>query len=461
MAMKTVSVKAELAALRGMCNRDPKIAGTLIQGINKSYFNIPESIELFESIHKYMADNGSPPTYRLLLEDPDLSKEARQYMRESVQTITDVKAAKKSIQVLDVYRKRRGLADIVDRIVAETGKAKFDVDTLLHKISENISHMNAKRSSDDAFVHFGKNDSSEKLINSILYDDNSEQIIPTGFKQFDRESGGFARGALVTIGANSGGGKSATASQMAINMASMGYKVLLVPLEMSKWEMTARIMANVTKTPLTNILTGRLATSEKDEVRHKMRKWRKKVKAKGGRYTIYKPETDMTIEEIMAAISAVQCDVVIIDYISLLKGTDDENQWLKLGSAARYAKINAENMNRVNILLCQVDDAGKIRYAGAIKEHSANSWIWVTTKETKELGINIIEQIKSRNSKPFPFRVKTNLDIMRIKDAPMDDSLGSDPEAGGLGEIHDNEDGSKKKKKKKKELKNLVVESDV
>lgn len=457
MGMKVVSIKAELAALRGMCSRDAKVAGTLIQSLDKSYFNTPESIELFESIHRYMADNGSPPTYRLLLEDPDLSKESREHMRESIVTVTDIKAANKAVRVLDTYRKRRGLADVVETIIGETNRAKFDVEQLLHRVSQNLALIQTKKATDESFVHFGKNDSSEKTIKSILYDDNSDQIIPTGFKQFDKEAGGFARGALVTIGANSGGGKSATASQLAINMASMGYKVLLVPLEMSKWEMTARIMANVTKTDLTNILTQQLATNERDDVYQKMRKWRKKVKAKGGRYTIFKPPSDMTIEEIMASISAVHCDVVIIDYISLLKGTDDENQWLKLGSAARYAKINAENMNRVNILLCQVDDAGKIRYAGAIKEHSANSWVWVATKETKELGINVVEQLKSRNSRPFPFRLKTNLEFMRIKDAPMDDSLGTDPEmtAGGI------EDSSGKKKKKRKELKNLVVESDV
>jgi len=450
--MKVVSPKAELAVLRGMCNRDAKIAGTLIQGIEKSYFNIPESIELFESIHSYMADNGSPPTYRLLLEDPELTDEARSHMRDSQQVITDIKSANKAIRVLDMYRKRRGIANLVETVIRESSKPKFDADDVLHKASESIAIMRTKRANDDSFVHFGKNDSSEKLIKSILYDDNSDQIIPTGFKAFDAESGGYARGALVTIGANSGGGKSATASQLAINQTSMGYKVLLVPLEMSKWEMTARIMANVTKTNLTNILTQRLSTNDRDIVYKKMRKWRKNCKAKGGRYTIFKPPTDMTIEEIMASISAIQCDVVIIDYISLLKGTDDENQWRTLGSVARYAKINAENMNRVNVLLCQVSDEGKIRYAGAIKEHSANSWIWVATKETKELGINIVEQLKSRNSKAFPFRLKTNLEFMRIKDAPMDDSLGSDPEETASG---------KKKGKKEKQLKNLAMESDV
>src|SRR6202012_1881085 len=99
-----------------------------------------------------------------------------------------------------------------------------------------------------------------------------------------------ARGSLVTIGANSGGGKSTLPNAMAINMANMGYKVLLVPLEMSKTEMTGGTMANVTKTNLTKILLQRLATGEKELVYKKYRRWVTRVKAKGGRYTIFKPK---------------------------------------------------------------------------------------------------------------------------------------------------------------------------
>jgi len=442
-SVKTVSPKAELAVLRGMTHRKKQIAGQLISSVDDTYFFSPESQEIYQAIRRHMRDEGESPTYRLMLEDPEISTEAREHFRDSVATIQTPVDASKAVKVLNKYRQTRGLYDLAANIDAQlNGKSRIDVDALSEQTAQALSTIRMKKSTQDAFVHFGKNNNSMSLVKSILYEDNSEDTIPTGIKPFDEGAGGFARGALVTIGANSGGGKSTVASALAVNMAAMGYKVLVVPLEMSKREMTARIMANITNTDLTKILQQRLAEGERAQVAKKMRLWMKKTKAKGGRYTIFRPDEDMDIEEIMAAVSAYDCDVVIIDYISLLKGVDGDDQWLRLGSVARYAKINAEIENRVNILLCQVDDAGKIRYARAISEHSANSWIWVATDETKETGITRIEQAKSRNSKKFPFYVKIVYSTMRVEDAPQDDSLGSDPD--------DQQTSTRRGKKKKR-----------
>jgi hypothetical protein len=90
---------------------------------------------------------------------------------------------------------------------------------------------------------------------------------------------------------------SLTANAIAINMATMGYKVLLVPLEMSKKEMTSRTLSNITKFNVSDIILQRLATNERDLVFKRYKRWAKKVKDAGGRYTIFKPQEDMTIED--------------------------------------------------------------------------------------------------------------------------------------------------------------------
>ena len=449
--MKIVSPKAELAVLRGMCYREKKVAGALLSQVDETYFYSPESVEIYHAIRKHMTTNGSTPTYRLLLEDPNLSEDARQHLGDSSVTVTTIDEANKAAAILNSYRQARGLFNIAATINDRVKASKVDVENLLEEVATAINVARSKKSTEDAFVHFGKNNNSTSLVKSILFDDNSETVIPTGIKAYDEVSGGFARGSLVTIGANSGGGKSTLANAMAINMANMGYKVLLVPLEMSKKEMTGRTMANVTKTNLTKILLQRLATGEKELVYKKYRRWVTRVKAKGGRYTIFKPKEDMTIEEVMAAISAYDCDVVIIDYISLLKGVDGDDMWRALGSVARYAKINAEVENRVNVLLCQVSDEGKIRYARAISEHSSNSWIWIASKETKETGITKIEQPKSRNSLSFPFTVKIAYEYMRVEEASQDDALGAMEEK-------PKSKSDKVPVKKKRKVPNLAVE---
>jgi hypothetical protein len=220
------------------------------------------------------------------------------------------------------------------------------------------------------------------------------------------------------------------ATQLAINLALRGYKVVIVPLEMSKVEMTSRIIANVSGLDVTQVLQRRLATGEKEKALACYSRFVRLVKKRGGRLTVFKPTEDMDIEEVYAATSSYDADVNIIDYISLLKGADSDDAWQKLGAMARLAKINAEATNRVNVLLCQVSDEGKIRYSRAISEHSTNSWIWTVAKEEreKEIGRVRIEQPKARNSRSFPFEVGFHWAHMKVVDVDSSDGVGDVPE---------------------------------
>ncbi len=447
--IKLASPKSELAVLRGICSKDKKIAGTLLQGIDQNFFYSPESIEVYETVKKIMADTGESPSFKLLLEDPDLSKEARQHFRESQPTIQSIVDAKKAVQVLEKYRKRRGIFNLALDLANQLKAPKIDVDSVLHRTSNAISVIRAKKATDESFLHFGKNNNATKTVKSILYEDNSVDVIPTGIEAFDSVSGGIYRGALFTVAANSGGGKSIMAAVLAKNIAEMGYKVVLVPLEMSKKEMTCRIMASVLGIDFSDLWLQRLSSDDRDRAFKRFRKWMKKVHAKGGRLTLYKPEQDETIEEIYAATAAYEADLNIIDYIGLMKGMDGDDQVRALGQAARYGKINAENTGRANLLLCQLNDEGKIKYSRAITEHSSLSWSWIATAESKESGVTKIEQPKSRNSLSFPFYVKIDYAKMQITSMSMDqadDSSLGDPERGERSE----------KEGKKKKLKNLA-----
>lgn len=426
MGVKIVSPRAELAVLRGMTNKDKKIAGLLLSTVDDTYFDAQESKEIYNALKSQMAKSGESPTFRLVVEDPELSTHAREYFRDSQATITSTESANKAVKILNRYRQLRGLYTLALSIDSTlNGDAQINMDSVLEDVAIQVSGIRASKKVKDAFLHFGKNNSSLELVKDLLYNENNEDTIPTGIKPFDEQSGGFMRGSLVALGASSGGGKSAMANQLAINFANLGYKVVVVPLEMSRVEMTGRIVANVSGLDVTKVLQRRLASGEKDLAYKKYGSWVRRVKSRGGRLTVYKPEEDVSIEDIFAAVSTFECDVLIVDYISLLKGTDGDDSWQQLGAIARVAKINAEKTHRVNVLLCQVNDEGKIRYARAISEHSTNSWIWVTPKDEreKEVGRLKIEQPKARNSKSYPFEIGMNWGHMKVVDV---DSASAD-----------------------------------
>jgi len=415
---KTVSPRTELMVLRGMCHKNRVIAGTLLGGTDENYFDTVEAKEVLASIRKQMATTGEPPLYKLVISDPDISEEARAFFKDSEATIQSKEAAAKAVQVLNRYRKNRALHEMMVAIDASFQTGKLDTEAMLEECSRRVSQARMSKAAKNEFVHFGLNNNSLSIVKDLLYGDKSEDVLPTGIRPFDEKAGGLLRGGLVTIGASSGGGKSLMACQLAINFALQGYKVVIVPLEMTKAEMIARIGANLNKVDVTRILTGKLTQDEKDAAFIKFKKFMKKIKSLGGRLSIYKPEEDVTMEDVIAAVNAYDCDVRIVDYISLLKGADGDDSWQALGAIARLAKVNAGATNTVNILLCQVNEDGKVRYARAISEHSNNSFVWVTKKEEreKEVGVIKVEQPKARNSASYPFEVGFHWAWMKLVD---------------------------------------------
>lgn len=406
-----------------MFHKDPAIVGTILSSVDDSYFYREEAQEIYQYVRKSMSEEGSVPRYRLVLEEPSLSKDARSYLRESEQRIGDILDAKRAVRILGKYRKARGLHEIAHRIDNELQGTKVDVDSLLNEIREAFAQVSASKSNKSSMVRFGSGGNAKEFIRDLFYGEDSDQYIPTGITAYDSVNMGFPRGGLVVIGGASGAGKSHMATAIGIHQASIGYRVCVVPLEMNYREMSARAMANVTGADSMAIGGRKLAQSEKDRAWKRYARWEKEVRKNGGSFVLWKPDQDLDIEELFASISAENFDVVIVDYISLLKGTDGDDQWRQLSKVARVAKINAELNNRVNILLAQVDQDGKIRYSQGIKEHASVAWSFAPNREEKELGLLKVEQIKSRNQVAFPFTVRMDYPHSRVESVDDGDAM--------------------------------------
>jgi len=214
---------------------------------------------------------------------------------------------------------------------------------------------------------------------------------------------------------------STLAAQLGINWADMGEDVTIIPLEMSEEEMTARLMANASNLDVRKILFKKLSKEEKEIYWKSYKRFVKRKKKTEGSFRIFKPKSDMTIEEIMASVYPLGSRVVIIDYISLLKGVDGDDAWQKLGAVARYCKIYAEMHNIIVVLLAQVSDEGVIRYARSIAEHANYAWKFVATSATREHEIINIEQLKARNGRMFDFTLRAQMGVMRIRDLELEE----------------------------------------
>lgn len=206
------------------------------------------------------------------------------------------------------------------------------------------------------------------------------------------------------------------AIQLCKNMSEYAESVAYVPLEMTEHESSARLMSNLSKVPMSKILQKKLAPGEKKAIKKSYMDYVTSLKKSGNRFTIFSPEEDLTAEEILLLLKPYNHKVIVIDYISLLKGVDGEDSWQQLGKVARMCKIYAKNNNVIIILLVQINKEGEVRYSKALVEHANNALFFVATDETREAGVLNIKQVKSRNQAMFDFQLANDPETMTISD---------------------------------------------
>ncbi len=444
---KLVSTVTEALAIKGMCSKTHAVRGLLMSRLNESYFRTKQAKESYEYIMGYVRTKGEPPAYKMLCESLKLSAETRDFLQAVEGNPKTLEAAQQIVETLNGYRKCYLFYEMSKEVLEELEKKKVDIDVLTDRSISLLSEIQTGRDVADSTFHFGKDHNADDLVHKILYDEDDDQIIPTGYKAWDDKNGGLPRGSLVMLCGSTGAGKSQNVVQLGINQARFGYKVTVVPLEMSEEAITTRYMANLSGIDSLKIMRKLLATDEKTFIEEKVKKFKNRTAKKNGRFTIFKPKSDITIEELIASLHSYNSDVIYIDYISLLKGAAGEDQWRKLGEIARYAAVYADVHKKVVVLLAQVSEEGKIRYSQAVKEHAAVMWSFVATKESKEQGYLKYEVQKSRNQAGNSFSMKIDYSVSRITDFENEEA----PEDEDSKEQRSAKDkGSKTKNKNKK-----------
>ena len=277
------------------------------------------------------------------------------------------------------------------------------------------------------------------------------KVVRSGFRDFDLVNGGFLPGSLVVLAATTGGGKSAMSVQLALNMVKTGHNVCIVPLEMSTKEVLSRAVSNISDITVGKYLYPPLNDNKppltKKEIQRTKDRWgafEKLLVSLKSSLRIYEPEADLTMDELLTVLQPHNDTVVIVDYISLLRGVDGDDSWRQLGNAARLAKIWARNNKRVVILIAQLSEQGAIKYSRTIKEHADNMWSWIYTEENKETGILEITQQKARNQREFNFQLGHDFSVMKLFDLDVSPVNDEQPFTGKEGK------GVKEKKGKKK-----------
>jgi replicative DNA helicase len=185
---------------------------------------------------------------------------------------------------------------------------------------------------------------------------------PSGFRDIDRLTSGFQPGNLIIVAARPSMGKSALALGMAANIAVRHDRpVALFTLEMSKAEVTQRLMCSEGKVESQRLRTGKLAADD----------WPRLTAAcsKLTKAPIYVDDTgSITLMEIRSKLRRLKMhepnlSLVIIDYLQLMtSGTTVENRVQEVSQISRALKVLARDLEVPIVALSQLSRAVEQRH---------------------------------------------------------------------------------------------------
>lgn len=172
------------------------------------------------------------------------------------------------------------------------------------------------------------------------------QGVPSGFSLIDRK-GGLERGELMVVAGRNSNGKTSLALCMALNASLAGVPVGIFSLEMTNLQLTTRLTSLLTGIDGEAIKRGQMSTEEWD-----------KFVAVNDQAPIYfdkrrSTDSDAVVANIKGMVAQLGVQVVVIDYLQLLRGKERE-RLQQIGGIAHRLEALSKQLGITIILLSQL-----------------------------------------------------------------------------------------------------------
>ncbi|MBA3717096.1 MAG: replicative DNA helicase [Actinobacteria bacterium] len=186
--------------------------------------------------------------------------------------------------------------------------------------------------------------------------------VPSGFRDLDRMTSGFQPGNLIIVAARPSMGKTAFGLGIATNLAVRhGRPVALFTLEMSKAEVTQRLMCSEAKVESNRLRTGKLAPDD----------WPRLTTACDAlmKAPIYVDDSgSITMMEIRSKARRLKSKepdlgLIVVDYMQLMtSGSSAENRVQEVSQISRSLKVLARDLDVPVLAMSQLSRAVEQRH---------------------------------------------------------------------------------------------------
>ncbi len=412
--MKLFDSNIEILAVRTLL-QSSRGGLPLLAKMRLEHFGHDPAKEIIARIQVMVNNGKGVPNIELLKQDQSVSENARVMLSSQIEVLEQEHDIESCLDSLEGYRHTRIVYETIKKSAELMQGASPDIKKALEVMSDGVTNC-VSNSGKSEMEHIMDTDPDAylKLVDESL-EGELDDFLPSGFKHFDKDYGGFSRGNVLLLAAPSGKGKSAMMLRMAMLQYMMGLNVLVISFEMTNPELRERLLSSVSLMDHQDIRLKRLIKEQKDLIKKKMKDFVKT--GAGNKLTLWGTSDDMSVPEIGAIVSHMGYDVVYIDYIGLVKAPQGKEQHQVLGDIVRDCKLMGKKNKQLVVPMAQLDDETlKIKYSKAIKANCDFIWAWELNKMEQEMGILKIDQLKVRHGPEKPFYLRIDLSKMQFTD---------------------------------------------
>lgn len=299
--------------------------------------------------------------------------------------------------IVKEYRSRK-IKELLQRVSLKP----CDIDDTIGEILTDVEALKDNRKTMVKSIKQIVEENKENYFNERV----GENRIRTGFYNLDNCLGGLEGGDVTVVGARPGVGKSAFSANLIDNMASKGHKPVYFNLEMNEPQVYERFVSMLAELSLTRVRRAKAFLGGEKEAFEK-------ANEKLASYDFYISTGSKSIGEIRSICRHQNYDVIIIDYLQLIKPDRyrSNNRATEVGDISRAVKALASELNVPIILLSQLNrvSEGKetkeptmseLRESGDIEQDASNIiLLWNVSENRKYKGLKIEKQRQGETMK--------------------------------------------------------------
>lgn len=331
------------------------------------------------------------------------------------------------IQAIKDASNVRRVKMFADQAIESFGLKPDENQKIVGQLIDNLSELQAASAKEK--VTLKPSDYFDEVIKQGRNPDVTRRGISTGFAGLDEHIGGLKPGALITIAAPPGGGKTAFALNLAVSAIHQHKKVFFYNLEVTCADIIRRVFAQVA-----SIDSRRLDGSHKlsDSEEERLLSILGPQVALLDRYFRMTDTFDLTVAEMVRQVKLSSLDepvdLVIVDYLQLMTASATNlSKYEQITELTRRLRIASVELNIPIVMLCQFNRDGakaekpsmfELRDSGSIEQDSVIVMLLYMHeeqkgKETPEVNLFIAKNRGGPNNVEVKLKYYKNVDKFR------------------------------------------------